>query len=442
MKTRESSIEPVPGPGLPDAAALSALRAWHEGLSSREAVARFIPERRAAGASSRAVIGTIRRQIAAFATERQRDDLARHFTGQARKGAAAARAVAQAVEALRNAPIPQPLIGDEVGRWLPPRVAAVLRQAGIRTLAELTLRVPRRKRWWSGITGLGPALARQVEGFFAAHPKLTERARALLVVPPEDDVRPWERIVPPVGLDGSMGTYRAPRASCSLRSNTDYEAVQAWLTLHEAPATRRAYRREAERLVLWAVVERGLALSSLSTEDATAYRTFLRHPAPRVGGGQEARVFGGEVALFGGVDALFGGHVRAGRALAARGGSVPARGCRWQRSRSARTWRSGRTFRRCQRTFVAATRARAQFSREPWIVGVGSWLWPWTGRCRNAAALSGSGLCRRSRVAQRTEPDVDVGKLSKTALLGGRQLALFSIANGVRAVLERPFNNQ
>lgn len=73
---------------------------------------------------------------------------------------------------------------------MPPRVAAVLRQAGIRTLAELTLRVPRRKRWWSGITGLGPALAQQVEGFFAAHPKLTERARALLVVPPEDDVRP------------------------------------------------------------------------------------------------------------------------------------------------------------------------------------------------------------------------------------------------------------
>jgi len=31
-----------------------------------------------------------------------------------------------------------------------------------------------------------------------------------------------------------------------------------------------------------------------------------------VGGGQEARVFGGEVALFGGVGALFGGQLRAG----------------------------------------------------------------------------------------------------------------------------------
>jgi hypothetical protein len=168
-----------------------------------------------------------------------------------------------------------------VARWLPPRVAAVLRQAGFRTLAELTLREPRRKRWWSSIAGLGQAMARQVEAFFAAHPDLTERAWALVVVPPEGDVRPWERIVVPVELDGSMGTYRAPRASCSLRADTDYEAVQAWLMLHEAPATRRAYRREAERLMLWAVVERGVALSSLSTEDATAYRAFLRHPAPR-----------------------------------------------------------------------------------------------------------------------------------------------------------------
>jgi hypothetical protein len=55
--------------------------------------------------------------------------------------------------------------------------------------------------------------------------------------------------------------------------------VQAWLALHESSATKRAYRKEAERLILWAVVERGRALSSLTTEDATAYRGFLRNPS-------------------------------------------------------------------------------------------------------------------------------------------------------------------
>ncbi|VTY36545.1 Tyrosine recombinase XerD [Xylophilus ampelinus] len=41
-----------------------------------------------------------------------------------------------------------------------------------------------------------------------------------------------------------------------------------------------AYRKEAERLILWAVLERGRALTSLTTEDAIAYRAFLRHPTP------------------------------------------------------------------------------------------------------------------------------------------------------------------
>ena len=95
------------------------------------------------------------------------------------------------------------------------------------------------------------------------------------------DVIPWEKIVVPHEVDGTMGLHRAPKASCILRANNDYEAVQAWLSLHEAPATLRAYCKEAERLILWAIVERGVALSSLATEDAVAYRAFLRQPAPR-----------------------------------------------------------------------------------------------------------------------------------------------------------------
>jgi hypothetical protein len=43
-------------------------------------------------------------------------------------------------------------------------------------------------------------------------------------------------------------------------------------------ATRRAYRKEAERLILWAVLERGKALCLWPP--ATAYRAFLRRPAP------------------------------------------------------------------------------------------------------------------------------------------------------------------
>jgi site-specific recombinase XerD len=266
---------------LPEAAELAALRAWHEGLSSRDAVKRYLGDARAAGQSSRGVIGAIRRGLAAFARSRHRDNLAKLFTGPARKGPAAARAMATAIEQLRSSPVPVPLIGDGVDHWLEPRVAAALRKAGIKTLADLTLRVPRRRRWWVDIDGIGKAGARRIEAFFAAHEDLTDRARALLVTQAPSDVVPWEKLVVPHEVDGTVGLHRAPRASCALRANNDYEAVQAWLSLHEAPTTQRAYRKEAERLILWAIVERGVALSSLATEDAVAYRAFLRQPSPR-----------------------------------------------------------------------------------------------------------------------------------------------------------------
>lgn len=266
--------------GFPDAAALAALRAWHAGLSTRQAVVRYLGEARAEGQSSRSVLGRIRRQLAAYARSRQRDDLARLFEIAADERAERGRAADQAIELLRALPEPVPAISDDIGRWLTPRAAAALRAQGIDTLAALTVRVPRRRRWWAAIPGLGAAGARQVEAFFARYPQLTERARALIAQAPRGIVVPWEQLRLPRELDGSQGKFRAPRDTCTLNADNDHAAIQAWLALHEAPATQRAYRKEAERLILWAIVKRERPLSSLTTEDATAYRSFLRRPIP------------------------------------------------------------------------------------------------------------------------------------------------------------------
>ncbi len=116
-------------------------------------------------------------------------------------------------------------MGDAVERWLEPRVAKALGAAGIATLADLTLRVPRRRRWWVDIGGLGAAGARHVESFFAAHPELTERARALLATASPSEVMPWEKIVVPREVDGTSGLHRAPRSSC----------VREWPNLWASP---------------------------------------------------------------------------------------------------------------------------------------------------------------------------------------------------------------
>ncbi|AXV79365.1 MULTISPECIES: phage integrase family protein [Ralstonia solanacearum species complex] len=267
-------------PGFPDAAELAVLRAWHAGLSAREAVERYLDARRAPGQSSRGLLGRIRRQLAAFARRRQREDLATLFEIAASARAQQGRAADQAIELLRALPLPEPVISDEVGLWLEARAVTALRASGIETLADLTVRVPRRRRWWAAIPGLGQASARRIEAFFAEHPQLTERARALIAERTRGVVVPWEQLRLPHEVDGSEGQFRAPRETCVLTADNDYEAVQAWLSLHESPATQRAYRKEAERLILWAIIERGRPLSSLTTEDAIAYRGFLRRPTP------------------------------------------------------------------------------------------------------------------------------------------------------------------
>ncbi|MCO5396747.1 phage integrase family protein [Ralstonia soli] len=283
MKTRLLPADPAVDtpPDFPDATELAALRAWHAGLSTREAVERYLGERLPPGLSSRGELGRIRRQLAAFARRRQREDLAALFEIPATERAKQGRAADQAIELLRTLPLPEPAISDDVALWLDARTVAALRAAGIATLADLTVRVPRRRRWWAVIPGLGQASARRIEAFFAEHSRLTERARALIAEQVRGVVVPWEHLRLRHEVDGSQGQFRAPRETCVLTADNDYEAIQAWLSLHESPATQRAYRKEAERLILWAIVERGRPLSSLTTEDAIAYRSFLRRPTPR-----------------------------------------------------------------------------------------------------------------------------------------------------------------
>ncbi|WP_322059733.1 site-specific integrase [Paraburkholderia sp. J63] len=283
MKTRPTTNHAPPSAepaGFPDADELAMLRAWYAGLPVRQAVVRYLPARLGEGKSARGVLGAIRRRLLGIARAAHRDDLAVLLDHPADERERHAKAVAQAIETLRTVRSPEPQIADDIAQWFAPRAMRALHAHGITTLADLTVRIPRRRQWWKAVPGLGIASARAIEAFFAAWPALTEKARALVVAGQRGDIVPWETLKLPHEVDGSAGTFRAPPATCTLDASNDYEAVQTWLALQESPATQRTYRKEAERLILWAIVERGRALSSLTTEDAIAYRAFLRHPAP------------------------------------------------------------------------------------------------------------------------------------------------------------------
>ncbi len=89
-----------------------------------------------------------------------------------------------------------------------------------------------------------------------------------------------ERLAIPVHLDGSDGRNRAPSPG-QLTATDDRAAVLAWLARYrDSPATLASYRKEAERLMLWCGLQRGVALSDLTHEDLLAYQEFLADPQP------------------------------------------------------------------------------------------------------------------------------------------------------------------
>src|SRR5579883_2773030 len=89
-----------------------------------------------------------------------------------------------------------------------------------------------------------------------------------------------EELALPAHLDGSRGDNRA-RGARQIAADEDLAAIRVFLHEYGAsPRTQAAYRKEIERLVLWAVLQRGRALSSLTREDFLAYEEFLRDPQP------------------------------------------------------------------------------------------------------------------------------------------------------------------
>ncbi|WP_429455235.1 hypothetical protein [Paraburkholderia sp. JPY465] len=97
------------------------------------------------------------------------------------------------------------------------------------------------------------------------------------------DIAPLEAFAVPPGLDGSAGSNRAPFPAEGSEFRSDIEAIHAWIRVRgvNSEHTARAYRREAERLLLWAVVARGKAFSSLSVSDVDTYLNgFLADPQP------------------------------------------------------------------------------------------------------------------------------------------------------------------
>ncbi|MDB5795884.1 MAG: integrase family protein [Noviherbaspirillum sp.] len=185
-----------------------------------------------------------------------------------------------------------PSLSDGVAGWFDSALARRLNEAGVHTLGQLVERIQGAGyRWYAKIPKVGEKAAAHIVRWLT-QPSIesalgvTLHMRGLVrrqdlpdTVPPVNPrhtaIVPLERFLLPTELDGSQGENRGTR--CQLSANDDLAAIDAWLTACRPGAhTRRSYRKEAERLLLWAILEKGKPLSSLTDADCADYRGFLR----------------------------------------------------------------------------------------------------------------------------------------------------------------------
>jgi len=228
--------------------------------------------------------------------------------GSAKLTAVTLRMVEQASVLAAAAPAAE----HHVGLWLRPLVTKRLTAERITTLGELIEYCNSHGGgWWRSVPRIGAHRARVLVAWLRRHEAaLGMRIDAdvdagplvpavglgnVVVIGGSIDaplLAPFERLAIPTALSGEHGTNRA-REFAFIRADHDLAAVHAYLNRYrDRPPTLRAYTRELERLVLWLVIVRRVALSSMTVEDCEAYKDFLKAPIASFVGPKLARASG------------------------------------------------------------------------------------------------------------------------------------------------------
>ncbi|MDR5740087.1 phage integrase family protein [Caballeronia sp. LZ016] len=210
-----------------------------------------------------------------------------------------------------------PLAAHPVQLWFRPLIAQRLNGEGIGTLGALIEYCNARGgSWWRSVPRIGALRARTIVAWLRRHEATLgvkvaadvdtaslvparagegKGADSVIVVggdPAEPRLAPFEQLAVPAELSGAAGFNRAA-SFAFIRAEHDLAAVHAYLHRYrDRPTTLRAYTRELERLILWSVVVRKKALSSLTVEDCEAYKDFLQAPLASFTGPKRPRTSG------------------------------------------------------------------------------------------------------------------------------------------------------
>lgn len=189
----------------------------------------------------------------------------------------------EALQLLERATRREPKRADPVATWLAPNLAARLTDAGLPTLGAVRDALMARKTpRWEAVPGVGEVWADRLQRWMdqhdiAAHPPALPAPHpvASLLVPLERFTPPRQPVLRMAAAPVHTPSPYLPGGN-ALGALDDKHAIELWLGAKATNAnTRRSYRKNAERLLLWCVYERQKTFPELTVEDAIHYQAWL-----------------------------------------------------------------------------------------------------------------------------------------------------------------------
>ncbi|MBC3871399.1 phage integrase family protein [Undibacterium oligocarboniphilum] len=186
-----------------------------------------------------------------------------------------------------------PTESDSLHGWLDPVLADRLQVAQIENIGQLIAFVNSHGyRWWRLVPRIGEKAAAQIIAWLNTESvqesikirvgkRSSVKSSALKTLEPAEvrakqfGMVPIEYLMLPDQFSGVAGKNRNPSNWTNIVD--DYDAIHKWLKIRTKPNshTWRNYRKEAERFLLWAILEKQIPLSSVTGDECSDYILFL-----------------------------------------------------------------------------------------------------------------------------------------------------------------------
>ncbi|WP_439686845.1 Integrase [Cupriavidus oxalaticus] len=268
----------------------AAVRAYVQGMPAAMVVGRYLADDgddEDAGESALRTLLGLRDRMVQLAQLHGRADLAELLVaGPGRSNRGMDRRV-DALAELERLGTAAPRAEHGVELWFGPSLARRLRNADIVTIKSLIgLTNIRGTGWWRRIPRIGAHAGQAINRWLAEHRELVRTPQGQPMLATHVGNRTplargalapdMPRLLPLELLASDAGAPPACPFACGVH------VVRKWLHANAPPAgaTYVAYRKEAERLLLWSAIERRKGLAALDEQDRQAYLAFLADPQP------------------------------------------------------------------------------------------------------------------------------------------------------------------